>query len=270
MNSPEPYNATIVDWCDINEAAAVFRIELDAGQPPAFEPGQYATIGLPREHPPVDDPDEFPPGDPRWKKLYRREFSIASKVGDSALEFYGVHVPGGTFTSKLWLDKQGGRVWIDEHCKGAFTLERVPAGENLVMLATGSGVSPYISMLRTYRGTGRWNKLVIVHGVRRAADLGYHEELTRAAAEDETVEYVPICSRESDAAWDGLHGRVTDLLHPERFEKMLGVKFSGEHCHVYLCGNPRMVDDGEALLQARGFVTHTRRQPGSIHFERYW
>ncbi|QNN21949.1 ferredoxin--NADP reductase [Planctomycetales bacterium ZRK34] len=271
MSTPEPYNATIVDWRDVNPAAAVFRVKLDSGAPPTFEPGQYATLGLPRDHPPVENPDEFAAGDPRWKKLCRREYSIASKPGGDTLEFYTVHVRDGKLTSKLWHDKSGGRVWVDPHIKGEFTLQRIPTGQNLVMIATGTGISPYLSMLRTYGGTGRWERFVIVHGVRTADDLGYDRQLRDIAEADSTFKYVPICSREPDAGpWGGLHGRVTDLLHPDRFESMLGVPFDAERCHVYLCGNPRMVDDSEALLQARGFVTHTRQQPGSIHFERYW
>ena len=268
----EPYNATIIAWNEVANGLAIFRVRPDGGQVPLFEPGQYATLGLPRDHPPVEDPHEFPPGDPRWKKLWRRDYSIASPATcRDHLEFYAVRVGGGRLTEKLWLEQEGGRLWLDSHIRGDFTLRGVPSGRTLVMVATGTGLGPYMSMIRTYRGADRWRRLVLIHGVRRFSELGYHSELRDLAAQDSSILYLPICSREPpDSTWTGGRGRVTDLLHAQPFEQLVGFALSPVHCSVFLCGNPAMIRDAEAILTPQGFTTHTRKRAGNLHAEQYW
>jgi ferredoxin--NADP+ reductase len=138
------------------------------------------------------------------------------------------------------------------------------------MVSTGTGIAPFMSMLRTYRGQDRWRRFVVVNGVRRASDLGYRDELEAICRADPTVCYVPVVSREPDATWSGLRGRVQIILDQEVFHPRVGAPLHPDDCHVFLCGNPAMLDELELLLQARGFRTHERHQPGNIHLERYW
>lgn len=268
----DPCNATITWWQDLNEELAVFRATPDAGKIEPFEPGQFATMGLPRNAPPISVGDDYPPDDPRWKKLWRRAYSIASSPKqDDHLEFYVVRVNDGKLTPKLWHMKDGGRLWIDPHIKGEFTLHGVPEGKDLVMVATGTGLAPYISMLKTYRGTNRWRRFVIIHGVRVSQDLGYVEELEQISAEDPTVKFIPSCTREPEGSpWKGMRGRVTQLFEPAAFEMAVGFPLTAGDCHVFLCGNPDMINQVEATLHGHAFVTQTRKQPGNIHLERYW
>jgi ferredoxin/flavodoxin---NADP+ reductase len=274
MSAPEiePYNATIVSWHPVAGGLAIFRVRPDSGRVPAFEPGQYATLGLPRDHPPVADPHEFPCGDPRWKKLWRLDYSIASAATcRDFLEFYAVHVGGGRLTDKLFAAGAGGRVWLDEHIRGEFTLQGVPDDRDLVLVATGTGLGPYMSMLRTYRGRGRWRRLAVVHGVRHAGELGYRDELQQMAAEDSSIAYCPTCSREpAGEAWDGLRGRVLEHLHPDRFEQVTGFSLVAASCHVFLCGNPEMIRDAQSQLVPAGFALHMQGRPGNLHIEQYW
>lgn len=268
----EPYNATITHWEDLTPELAVFRVRPDSGVVPEFEAGQFAMLALPRDHPPIDDPDKYPEGDPRWKKLVRRAYSIASSPAErDYLEFYVVLVEDGRLTPKFWAGKQDSRLWLDSRINGDFTLETVPEGKDLVMVSTGTGLAPYVSMLKQYRNTGRWRRFVMVHGVRYQQDLGYREELEQIAAEDKSFIYLPTLTREpEDSDWQGLRGRVTDVLDPEQYKKLAGAELDPDDAHVFLCGNPAMIDQCEEMLTERGFVVQTRKQPGNLHFERYW
>lgn len=268
----EPYNATITEWIDLNDELAIFRVKPDEGPVPEFEAGQFAMLALPRDHPPVADPQQYPPEDPRWKKLVRRAYSIASSPAErDYLEFYVVRVDDGKLTPKFWAGKEGSRLWLDSRINGDFTLEGVPDGKDLVMVSTGTGLAPYVSMYKAYRNTGRWRRFVMVHGVRYQQDLGYREELEQIAEEDESFIYIPMASREpEDGDWSGLRGRVTEVLDPEAYKKHVGAELDPDDAHVYLCGNPAMIDEAEKMLVERGFVVQTKKQPGNLHFERYW
>ena len=264
------FNATLIERRNVTEELAIIRVQPDSGQVPTFQPGQYTTLGLPEY-----DEDGNVVLTRRGKpKLIRRPYSIASSPDETeALEFYLIVVEDGALTPKLWELGEGDRLYMDEKCRGTFTLEGIPQGKDLVMISTGTGLAPYISMLRTYRQTGFWNKAIIIHGTRLARDLGYRSELEQIAAEDPDVLYLPICTREpEDSAWEGLRGRVHVVLEPERFAELTGEELTPENCHIFLCGNPAMIDQCEAEMQERGFSTyHKRNNPeGNIHLERYW
>jgi ferredoxin--NADP+ reductase len=126
-------------------------------------------------------------------------------------------------------------------------------------------------MLRTYRGQDRWRRFIVLHGVRHARELAYRDEFEQAAREDPSVLYVPMATREpDDGPWTGRRGRVQSVLDDGVSQEVVGGELDPASCHVFLCGNPLMIDETEKLLQARGFTTHTACQPGNIHFERYW
>ncbi|GAB4107962.1 MAG: hypothetical protein Kow00105_12870 [Phycisphaeraceae bacterium] len=127
-------------------------------------------------------------------------------------------------------------------------------------------------MLNTYRGTGKWNKLVLLDGCRYVKDLGYFDQLTKIAEEDDSVIYLPTVTREpEDSPWTGLRGRVHGILEPENFKKLTGFELDPNTCHVLLCGSPQMIDQATENLSKLGFVTKDRDHPdGNIHFERYW
>ena len=272
QSTQEPYNATITEWIDLNDELAIFRVKPDEGCVPEFEPGQFAMLALPRDHPPIADAQQYPAGDPRWKKLTRRAYSIASSTLEREyLEFYVVLVEDGKLTPKFWADKAGGRIWLDSRINGDFTLETVPDGKDLVMVSTGTGLAPYVSMLKTFRNTGRWRRFVMVHGVRYQQDLGYRAELEQIAAEDPSFIYLPMVSREpEDSDWTGLRGRVTAALEEDEYKRLVGAELDPEDAHVFLCGNPAMIDQAESMLTDRGFVVQTKKQRGNLHFERYW
>ncbi len=262
-------NATLISRHDINPGLSIVKVKPDEGEVPEFEPGQFATLGMPPEA------QEF--ASEKKIRLIRRAYSIASPPDwRDHMEFYVVLVAEGKLTPKLWTVREGGRLWLSPKIAGHMTMTDIPKGKDLVMLATGTGLAPFLSMLKAYRARGegagkRWRKFVIVHGVRVEEDLGYKDELEQIQAEDDSVVYLPTVSRPEGALSEGvIMGRVQAALEKELYEAKVGRPLSPDNTEVFLCGNPAMIDQMQQDLEAKGFVTHTKKQPGNIHFERYW
>lgn len=263
-------NAKVVGREDLTPELCVMRIAPLKGEAPMFEPGQYATIGLP--------PEEHEQEQQAKKGLARfwlRPYSIASAPKQrDYLEFYVALVQEGSFTPKLWNLGVGDKLWMGPKCKGTFTMEHVPVGSNIVCISTGTGLAPFMSMLTHHLGTGRWDKFVVIHGTRRANDLGYRRELEELTRQDPSISYIPTCSREPahpEGDWMGLRGRVNVAIENHTFREYAGIDLDPAHCHVFLCGNPQMIEDLEGDLHARGFTTRSKQNPeGNIHHEKYW
>ena len=254
-------NATVVYRRDLNDRLAVVRVAPGSGDWTGFLPGQAATLGLPD------------PRDPA--RFLRRTYSIASPPGAEELEFYVQLVKPTDPATRLWHLEEGDGLWLAPQPAGRFTLEGLPNDADFVLVGTGTGLAPYLSMLRHFRGTNRWSSCAVVHGARDASELGYRDELSHWAAEDEDIRYVPTLTREApDSDWAGPRGRVTALLVAGRLERELGRPLDPARTQVFLCGNPAMVDEMEALLAARGFtprnVGRADAPPGNLHFERWW
>ena len=265
----DPFNTTLINRQDVTDDLCIIRLRPDSGQVPDFEPGQSISIGLPR--PPTADRSAVRPASDR-PRLIRRAYSIASSpVIRDYVELYVALVGDGKLTPRVWDLHPNDRLWMDHQIKGEFTLQGITPGKDLVMVGTGTGLAPYISMLRTYRGQSRWNRFVIIHGVRLAQDLGYRQELERISAEDPTVFYIPMVTREPESSpWQGMRGRVQVALEDGTYQRLMGGKLDSATCQVFLCGNPDMISCVQSMLELRGFVMQTRQQPGNIHFERYW
>lgn len=262
----DPTNATLIERRDLNEMLSIVRVRPDSGRVPAFEPGQFITLGLPRSLPPNVPVN---PKRPLRTPLTKRAYSIGSSpLETESYELFVVLVAEGKLTPRMWTLGVGDRLWMDDVAKGEFTLAPVPPGKDLVMISTGTGIAPFMAMLRRYRGAGRWRRFVMINGVRRESDLGYRQELEALCREDSSIRYVPIVSR--DPEWAGLTGRVQVAVEEANFARYAGEPLAPEQCHVFLCGNPVMIDEMELLLQGRGFTTHSRELSGNIHLERYW
>ena len=255
------HNATITFRQDLNDELIVIRVRHD--DPLAsFVPGQYTELAL------IEDPSGIA------SKIVRRQYSIASAPDDErGLEFYIVLVPDVFLTPKLWNLPEGSRIWMNAKCKGKFTLDPVPPGKRLILISTGTGIAPYVSMVRCYLEAvePRWESLVLVHGVRFERDLGYRAELEELARSHTNITYIPATTREpEDSSWGGFRGRVQTLFEGSSFPELSGRELSPEQDQVFLCGNPAMIDAMQALLEGQGFHLHKKKNPGNIHLERYW
>ncbi len=267
----DPTNATLVARDDLTDILSIVRVRPDTGPVPPFVPGQFVRLGVPRAPNPAHVGIR-PPSRPGRIRLTRRAYSIASSPTVTEwMEFFVVRVEAGELTPRLWEIAPGGRLWMDDAAKGEFHIELAPPSKDLVMVCTGTGIAPFMSMLRTYRGQNRWRRFVLINGVRYAADFGYMAEMETLAREDPTVRYIPLVTREpEDGAWTGLRGRVQTALEPATYERLVGAPLDPAECHVFLCGNPEMIDSVQQVLETRGFVTDSRGSRGNIHFERYW
>jgi ferredoxin--NADP+ reductase len=260
-------NARISKRVAVTPELVIFHIKPDQAIK-SFLPGQYVAIGLPASS---ARPSDFPPErEPQTgDKLIKRAYSIGSAPTVlEELEFYIAIVPDGALTSRLALLQEGDRIHLAPKITGTFTLQSVPSDANLVLLSTGTGIAPYISMLRTPSTWLPGRQITLVHGVRYASDLAYRTELQALAEQQSCFRYLPVASREKET-WNGQRGRLQTLFEGSASTEP-AILLDPARDHVFLCGNPAMINEMETLLVKRGYQEHTRKNPGSLHLERYW
>ena len=242
----------------------------------SFIPGQFARLGLCVGTPEAnsDDSTHVPN---EW-----RAYSMVSKPDANVLEFFSVVVPEGKFSPALAKLEAGDPLWIDKSVFGFLTLERFADGEDLWLVATGTGLSAYLSMLRDPATWTRFKRIILLHGVRHATELAYRQELLALTAmrdrEYAQFIYLPVTSQEPLTGelspsvrpqWLS-PARLTTLLTTGELELRTGVELDPARARIMLCGNPAMVTDMRGLLSARGFAPGRRGAAGNLAVENYW
>jgi ferredoxin--NADP+ reductase len=265
-------NAVVAQRSEIAPGLMILRVVADGWELPDFIPGQFAVLGLPGSAPRVReaDPEEEAP---EPEKVITRAYSIASSsVAREYLEFYITLVHSGALTPRLFQLRIGDPVFLGPKITGRFTLEEVPPEANVVMLSTGTGIAPYMSMLRTMLTQETRPRIAVVHGARHSWDLGYRDELIALDRICPTLTYIPIISQpqEEPARWNGRTGYVQELWTGGVIDQAWGFHPTPADTHVLLCGNPAMIETMERILQAEGFAENKPRSPGQYHLERYW
>jgi ferredoxin--NADP+ reductase len=229
----------------------LFSLQVDA-EVGSFEPGQWVKLALPVA-------GEF----------VARPYSFVNGPKDRPHEFYYNTVPEGHLSHRLARLEPMDVVFLAPGASGLFTLAEVPDAESLWLIATGTGLGPFLSMLRCDTPWQRFRRVVLVRAVRNAADLTYRDplEAVRKAHPDQ-FRMVSFVSREKHAG--SLAGRVPEAIADERLERAAGVELSARSAQVMLCGNPDMVLDVTDALKARGLRRHRHREPAHIAVEPYW
>ena len=248
---------TITDVRPWTDSLFSFRTTRDRGY--RFVPGQFARLGVKSR-----DADDIV-----W-----RAYSIASAAHDEHLEFFSVVVPNGAFTSRLSKLREGDEIYVERKSYGFLTTDRFEAGRDLWMLATGTGLAPFISILHDFETWEKYDNLVLVQSVRTQPELAY-EDLIRGFEGSEyygeyahKLRYVRIVTREPVPGT--LRDRVTKLLGNGVLEENLGLRLDHDRSRIMLCGNPAMVEDSRRILVERGFRMSRRGEPGHLAVENYW
>lgn len=220
-----------------------------------FTAGQFARIGL-----------------KVGEELVVRAYSVVSSPFDETLEFFSIVVPDGAFTSNLQHLKVGDELYLEKTPYGYLTLARYqqPLPHDLWLLATGTGLAPFLSMLQDFDTWSKYQKINLVYSVRTAAELAYVDRIQEIAETfgegHNGFKFIPIITRDPSAP---LHERLPILIENSELEKSAGIELNPSTSHVMLCGNPQMVDDTKEALKRRG-LTMNRRGEGNIAVENYW
>ncbi len=299
------YNATLVHLRKPHPDLAIFRVKPDFPIP-AHKPGQYSTLGLGYWEPraPGCQEEALKPGDE--SKMVRRAYSISHPVlsengellpatAPEWLEFFVVLVRDSdkpqapALTPRLFMLKEGERLYLGEKLTGHYTLEAVKPDDVVLFLATGTGEAPHNYMLWELLRRGHSPRIVSACCVRYRKDLGYlptHQELM---ARHSNYLYLPLTTREAETVNQKVY--IQDLISSGQLEEYLGRTLDPAHAHAFLCGNPRMIgvpswnkQTGEKtypqptgvieILEQRGFQAERPAAMGrveaNVHFEEYW
>ena len=265
-------NAVVSEIIHVNPDTMILRVVPEGWAFPEHHPGQYCVIGLPGSAPRCDlsEPEEKEI-DP--DKVIVRAYSIASGSNQNEhIEFYVTLVRSGALTPRLFALKRGDSIHLGQKVTGMFTLNEIPDDTNLVLMGTGTGLAPYMSMIRTFLTPESQRRFCVVHGARHSWDLGYRAQLSLLDRMLPNFSYIPVISRpqEEITPWGGESGYIQDIWKRGVVADLWGGRVEPKVTHAFLCGNPTMVVDVLALLESDGFCEHTRKQPGDVHLERYW
>lgn len=220
-----------------------------------FTAGQFARIGIQ-----VDG------------ELIVRAYSIVSSPYDETLEFFSIVVPNGAFTSQLNHLTVGTEIYLEKIPYGFLTLARYqhPTPKDLWLLATGTGLAPFLSMLQDFDVWSKYQTIRLVYSVRKEDELAYADyiqTIKETFGESHTgFKFIPIITRSQTAT---LNERIPKLIASGQLEQVADYTMDRATSHIMLCGNPQMVEDTKEALKARG-LTMNRRGEGNIAVENYW
>ena len=248
VNLTKHVEAEIVSRRDLAEDLWIIRRR--AAEPLPFKPGQYVTLGV------VDG-----------EKLIERPYSVVSSPLEPEIEIFFELVPHGQLTPRLYRLGQGDRMFVRRTAKGVFTLDRASGHQSHFMLATVTGVAPYVSIVRTLAAAERagepslGHQFYVVEGASRSWELGYDAEFAELEKQFSWLHFVPTVSRPwEDAAWTGEKGRVDDVVR--KYLDQFGC--SSAATTAYLCGHPGMIEAGKGILRRAGFAEE------SVQEEKFW
>ncbi|QEZ46251.1 ferredoxin--NADP reductase [Cupriavidus oxalaticus] len=221
-----------------------------------FENGQFAMVGLEVNGRPL-----------------LRAYSIASANYEETLEFFSIKVPDGPLTSRLQHLREGDQIFVGKKPTGTLLVENLLPGKTLWLLATGTGLAPFLSIIRDPEVYARYDKIVLTHTCRYVDELAYQQLLNEHLPEHEylgemvreKLVYFPTVTREDFHT----RGRITELIESgELFERLGLPPFSTENDRLMLCGSPDMLKEIRVMLEERGFEEGNMSEPGHFVLEK--
>ncbi|QRQ86353.1 ferredoxin--NADP reductase [Cupriavidus oxalaticus] len=221
-----------------------------------FENGQFAMVGLEVNGRPL-----------------LRAYSIASANYEETLEFFSIKVPDGPLTSRLQHLREGDQIFVGKKPTGTLLVENLLPGKTLWLLATGTGLAPFLSIIRDPEVYARYDKIVLTHTCRYVDELAYQQLLNEHLPEHEylgemvreKLVYFPTVTREDFHT----RGRITELIESgELFERLDLPPFSTENDRLMLCGSPDMLKEIRVMLEERGFEEGNMSEPGHFVLEK--
>ena len=265
-------NAIVSQKVEVAPGLVILRVIPDGWELPDFKPGQFVAIGLPGSAPRYQfsepDPTQLDP-----EKMIKRAYSIASSsVEKQYIEFYVRLVTSGELTPRLFALNIGDKLWMSAKATGMFTLDQIPEDKNIILFATGTGVAPYMSMMRSSAIIQEKRNYAVVHGALNSWDLGYRPELMTIERLCSNFTYIPIISEptKEPTPWHGKIGFVSKAWDDRDIQGKWGFDITPDNTHVFLCGHPQMIIGMVELLGKSGFTEHSRKNPGTIHLEKFW
>ena len=217
-----------------------------------YQAGQFVKIGLEVEG-----------------QIIGRPYSLCNAPETRPLEIYYIEVPGGELTSRLVKLEAGDELLVAPRANGFMVLDEVPPAPHLWLMATGTGVGPFLSILDTAAPWQRFERVVLVYAVRTQAELSYRQRIADLQMKHGArFVFVPFVSREQTGF--ALSGRIPQAIADGRLESSAGLALSAAQSQVMLCGNPQMIEDTTQELMQRGMKKHRRKDPGQITVEHYW
>jgi ferredoxin--NADP+ reductase len=202
-----------------------------------------------------------------------RAYSMVSANYDEELEFFSIKVSDGPLTSRLQHIKEGDRILVGKKPTGTLVHDNLLPGRALYLLSTGTGLAPFMSIIRDLETYEKYGKVVLVHGCRQIAELAYGEKITHALPKDEYLGelirekliYYPTVTREPFQN----RGRVTDLIASGQLFKDIDMPvFDPANDRAMLCGSPQMLADMKKMLEDSGFVEGSSGKPASYVIEK--
>jgi ferredoxin/flavodoxin---NADP+ reductase len=242
---------TVKHW---NDTLFSFTTTRDAGM--RFKNGHFVMIGLEVEGKPL-----------------LRAYSVVSPNYEEHLEFYSIKVPDGPLTSRLQHLQPGDQILVGSKPTGTLVTSTLTPGKRLYLLSTGTGLAPFMSIIRDPETYEAYEHIILVHGVRVTSELGYADYIQTELPAHELIgdlvrdklRYYPTVTRENYAN----QGRITDLIRSGKLCADLGFpQLDPEHDRIMICGNPSMLDELAVELKGRGFVEGATHDPGTYTVER--
>ncbi|EAT58814.1 ferredoxin--NADP reductase [Chlorobium ferrooxidans] len=261
------YNATVTGKIMVTPDLMILRVDTDEPRK-EFEAGQNMLLGLYGfEKRSSNSEPEVVPADA--EKLIKRPYSIASaKTETSQLEFYISQVKSGQLTSRLFNLNTGDRVFVGTAITGIFRLDETPDGSDIVMVATGTGIAPYISFLRSHIIERPESKMVVIQGAAHRWDLGYYSELTFLEKSFANFFYVPTLT-DADERWDGHRMWIEELLKQDILQNEYNISPDPDRTHFFVSGKPDMVAHVSEWLVGYGYRRHHPDDPGELYIEEF-